>query len=44
MNYWDLFTSFSSIALGLSAVVIFGFFLRDAGELINPSSREKKED
>ena len=34
MNGWDLFTWFSALALGLSAIVIFGFFLRDAGGVI----------
>ena len=44
MNGWDLFTNFSSIGLGISAVVIFAYFLRDARELLDPSKREKDED
>ncbi len=44
MNGWDLFTAFSSVGLGVSAVVIFAYFLRDARELLNPSKREKDED
>ena len=34
MNGWDLFTWICSGALGLSAIVIFGFFLRDAKGVI----------
>jgi len=44
MNAWDLFTDFSSYALGLSALVIFGYFLRDARELINPTGGKSDED
>ena len=44
MNGWDLFTHMSSVALGLSAVVIFAYFLRDARELLDPSQQEKDED
>ncbi len=44
MNGWDLFTYLSSMGLGISAVVIFAYFLRDARELLNPSKREKHED
>jgi len=40
MNGWDLMTYFSSVGLGLSAVVIFGYFLRDARGLINPPEQE----
>ena len=35
MNPWDVVTWMSSIALALSAVVIFGFFLRDADSILN---------
>ena len=35
MNGWDVVTWFSSIALAGSAVVIFGFFLRDARSILN---------
>ncbi len=44
MNGWDLFTYISSIGLGVSAVLIFGYFLRDARGLFDPSKREKDED
>jgi hypothetical protein len=40
MNGWDYFTYFCSFALALSAVVIFGGFLRDARELLDPESRK----
>ena len=40
MNGWDLFTWICSVALGLSAIVIFLFFLRDAGDLLRGKSRE----
>lgn len=30
MNGWDLFTWISAIVLGVSGVLIFGFFVRDA--------------
>jgi len=33
MNPWDLVTWFSAAVLAVSAVVIFIFFLRDAGEI-----------
>jgi hypothetical protein len=35
MNGWDLFTQFSSFGLGISAVLIFGYFLRDARSLLD---------
>ncbi len=35
MNVWDLVTWLSSLVLGASAVVIFGFFLRDASSILN---------
>jgi hypothetical protein len=35
MNPWDLATWLSAIALAGSAVVIFVFFLRDAGSILN---------
>ena len=40
MNGWDLFTWICSAALGLSAILIFGFFLRDAGDLIRGESHD----
>ena len=43
MNGWDLFTYLSSVGLGISAVVIFVYFLRDARGLLNPSSKEEDE-
>ncbi len=35
MNAWDVVTWLSSFALGGSAVVIFGFFVRDARSILN---------
>ena len=35
MNGWDLLTWLSSFALAASAVVIFGYFLRDARSIFN---------
>jgi hypothetical protein len=35
MNAWDFVTWLSSVVLGLSAVVIFVFFLRDARSILN---------
>jgi hypothetical protein len=40
MNAWDVFTWFCSFGLGLSAIVIFGFFLRDAGGIIRGDNRD----
>jgi hypothetical protein len=40
MNGWDLFTWICSVALGVSAILIFCFFLRDAGDLLKGKSRE----
>jgi hypothetical protein len=34
VNGWDVLTYLCSAGLGVSAVVIFGFFLRDARELL----------
>jgi hypothetical protein len=35
MNPWDAFTWVASVALALSAVGIFWFFLRDARSILN---------
>lgn len=35
MNAWDLLTWISSVALAGSAVVIFGFFVRDARSILD---------
>ena len=40
MNGWNLFTWICSVALGVSAILIFWFFLRDAGDLLKGKSRE----
>ncbi len=41
MNGWDLFTWISSAVLAVSAVLIFGFFLRDARGILERDRREK---
>jgi hypothetical protein len=43
MNGWDAFTWFCSFSLGLSAIVIFGFFLRDAGGIIRGDHRNQDD-
>ena len=35
MNGWDLFTWIMALVLAGSAIVIFVYFLRDAGEILN---------
>ena len=35
MNGWDVFTWLCSLALAASALVIFAFFVRDAGSILN---------
>ena len=44
MNGWDLFTWISSAALAGSAVVIFAFFLRDAGAILRGKSEDRDEE
>jgi len=41
MNWWDLFTWIMTLILAGSAAVIFGYFLRDARQILR---REKSED
>ena len=44
MNAWDVVTWLSSIVLGTSAVVIFGFFLRDARSILNREMHDQGEE
>ncbi len=44
MNGWDLFTWVSAAGLGLSAILIFGFFLRDAGAILRRERRDHEDD
>ena len=44
MNGWDLFTWVSALALGGSAVLIFGFFLRDAGAILKRERRDPEHE
>ncbi len=38
MNGWDAFTWFCSFALAGCGVVIFGYFLRDIGDVLRRAS------
>ena len=40
MNGWDIFTYVSCALLAGSALLIFAFFLRDAGDIIRGSQEE----
>ena len=44
MNGWEIFTWFSAIALAVSAVVIFGFFVRDAREIFERNFDHSDDD
>ena len=44
MNGWDFFTWVCAIALAVSAVVIFGFFLRDARGILERDLHRSDED
>ena len=44
MNGWDLFTWLSAAALAGSAVLIFAFFLRDAGAILRGERRERHDE
>lgn len=44
MNLWDLITWLSAVALAASAVIIFVFFLRDAGEVFAREQSSRDDD
>jgi flagellar biosynthesis/type III secretory pathway M-ring protein FliF/YscJ len=44
MNPWDFVTWLSSVALATSAVVIFGFFLRDARSIFDREMHDQDEE
>ena len=44
MNPWDVVTWLAAVALALSAVVIFGFFLRDARSIFDREMHDRNED
>ena len=44
MNGWDLFTWINAVVLVVSSVVIFIYFLRDAGELLQDERKDDHED
>jgi hypothetical protein len=41
---WEIFTWFSAIALAVSGVVIFGFFLRDARGILERDLHHSDDD
>ena len=43
MNGWDLFTWIMALELAGSAMVIFAYFLRDAGEILNRDREEQSD-
>lgn len=44
MNPWDVLTWFCSIALAVSGVVIFGFFMKDARGILKRDKRPSEEE
>ena len=44
MNGWDLFTWLAAAALAGSAILIFAFFLRDAGAILRGERRDRRSD
>jgi len=44
VNPWDILTWICAIALAVSAVVIFGFFLRDARGILDRNLHHSDED
>jgi hypothetical protein len=44
MNPWDVVTWLSSVVLAGSAVVIFGFFLRDARSIFDREMHDQDEE
>ena len=41
MNPWDLLTWISAVALGVSGILIFVYFLRDARDYIEKEKQRK---
>ena len=44
MSGWEIFTWFSAIVLAASAVVIFGFFLREARGILERDLHHSDDD
>jgi hypothetical protein len=44
VNGWEIFTWICAIALAVSAVVIFGFFLRDARGILERDLQHSDDD
>jgi hypothetical protein len=42
MNGWDVFTWFNAAALLVGTCVIFIFFLRDVGSVLNQTGKRKE--
>ena len=42
MNPWDVFTWFCAVALVIGAVLIFAYFLRDAGKILKREGRDRE--
>jgi hypothetical protein len=43
MNGWDIFTWLCSVALAASALVIFGYFLRDARSILDREMHQQDD-
>ena len=39
MNPWDVFTWFNAVALTVGTILVFIFFLRDAGKFLKRTER-----
>ncbi len=44
MNWWDVFSWVCSVALAVSALVIFAFFLRDARGILQRDLRDSDDE
>jgi hypothetical protein len=44
MNGWDVFTWLSCLVLAGSAIVIFVYFLRDAGAILRRERRDRDDE
>ena len=44
MNPWDLLTWISAVVLGISGILIFAFFLRDARQITKRENSAEHQD
>ena len=44
MNGWDLFTWICALVLGVSSILIFMFFMRDARQVLQGERRNNTEE